>query len=144
MWLRAERPGGRTTHTLLRAATPRPTPKPPPPPPSGSVASGPKEVVIVLDTYGPDLYSENDYNLADAKVAAGWALNTLTDSDFFSIVTYDKRGTTLWRRELIRATPPNLAAAKRWLERVEAGYGARLDRAVSDAMELFSGAGPSG
>ena len=73
-----------------------------------SAASGPKDVVIVLDTSGS--MSSND-RLTKALTAAKWVINTLSETDYATVVSYASSATSA-STELLQMTAVNRATLK--------------------------------
>mmetsp|Transcript_26341 Transcript_26341/g.66443 ORF Transcript_26341/g.66443 Transcript_26341/m.66443 type:complete len:1666 (-) Transcript_26341:1049-6046(-) len=80
------------------------------------VASGPKNVIVTIDTSGS---MTQDSRLTLAKQAAVKVLETLTWVDYFLVIAFatDVAGCA---RELIPATEANVAKAKTWINNLEA------------------------
>jgi von Willebrand factor type A domain len=77
-----------------------------------SAATGPKNLVIVLDTSG----SMRDKDRLDiAKSAASQVIGTLTFADYFSVVEYNSDADS-WESELQQATLQNKGSALSWVD----------------------------
>ena len=94
------------TPTLSRALTLSLTP-----PRYAAAASGPKDVVLVIDTSG----SMAGDNIAMAKVAAKMVIDTLTAVDYVTIVKYSS-GAQTYSPKLVEATDANKDLLKTWID----------------------------
>ena len=94
------------TPTLPRALTLSLTP-----PRYAAAASGPKDVVLVIDTSG----SMAGDNIAMAKVAAKMVIDTLTAVDYVTIVKYSS-GAQTYSPKLVEATDANKDLLKTWID----------------------------
>ena len=77
-----------------------------------SAASGPKDVVIVIDMSGS---MANGKRTEMAKAAAKKVLNTLSWIDYVSLVSFDNSATA-YSSKLQRVTPAVLARMERWVD----------------------------
>ena len=94
------------TPTLPRALTLSLTP-----PRYAAAASGPKDVVLVIDTSGSMAGDLNNM----AKVAAKMVIDTLTAVDYVTIVKYSS-GAQAYSSTLVEATDANKDLLKAWID----------------------------
>ena len=94
------------TPTLPRALTLSLTP-----PRYAAAASGPKDVVLVIDTSGSMAGDLNNM----AKQAANMVIDTLTAVDYVTIVKYSS-GAQAYSSTLVEATDANKALLKAWID----------------------------
>merc|ERR1719359_2401337 len=98
-----------------------------------SAASGPKDVVIVLDVSG----SMNDLDrLAKAKVAAKWTINTLTEQDHATVVSYASNADSA-SATLIPMTPVNRAMLKEYIDDLGAFGSTNMHDGLSLAFDVI-------
>ena len=98
-----------------------------------SAASGPKDVVIVIDTSG-SMQSNN--RIARAKEAASWVVNTLTSSDYASVVRFSTSAST-WSSTLMPMTAENKASMKRWINELSAFGTTNMERAMDLTFDIL-------
>ena len=101
-----------------------------------AASSGPKDVVLVIDTSG----SMNDYGrMAIAKEAAITIVETLTVGDRFAVVSFDSTATQLAGEDkLIRATTENKRLLIESIKQLEAGGATNFFDAFNFAMRFFT------
>src|SRR6185369_9203071 len=90
----------------------------------------PKEIVFVLDTSG----SMDGFPTEKAKETMRLALDGLYPQDTFNLITF-AGDTSILFPEPVRATPANLARAKRFLNSREGNGGTEMMKAVKAALE---------
>jgi Ca-activated chloride channel family protein len=90
----------------------------------------PKELVFVLDTSG----SMEGFPIEKAKETMRLALDGLYPQDTFNLITF-AGDTAILFPEPVRATPANLARAKRFLDSREGDGGTEMMKAVKAALE---------
>ena len=101
-----------------------------------AASSGPKDVVLVIDTSG----SMNDYGrMAIAKEAAITIVETLTVGDRFAVVSFDSTATQLAGEDkLIRATTENKRLLIESIKQLEAGGATNFFDAFNTAFNAIS------
>jgi Ca-activated chloride channel family protein len=90
----------------------------------------PKELVFVLDTSG----SMEGFPIEKAKETMRLALGGLYPQDTFNLITF-AGDTSILFPEPVRATPANLARARRFLDSREGDGGTEMMKAVKAALE---------
>jgi Mg-chelatase subunit ChlD len=105
-----------------------------------SAASGPKDVVIVIDTSGSMNLSNR---ITRAKEAASWVVNTLTSADYASVVRFSSSAST-WSSMLVPMTAENKASIKRWISELFATGETRMDLAMTLAFDILLDSSSSG
>ncbi len=99
-----------------------------------AAATGPKNVVLVIDTSG----SMSDANrIGKARNAAKRILQTLTHTDFVSIVAFDDRVRKFPGGTLVRATEENRASIAAWIDDLTAGGGTFFFEAMDATFDLL-------
>ena len=120
------------TPTLPRALTLSLTP-----PRYAAAASGPKDVVLVIDTSG----SMAGDNIAMAKVAAKMVIDTLTAVDYVTIVKYHfakwAGAEVAYSSALVEATDANKDQLKTWIDRIGAQGGGVWKQVFTTAFEVM-------
>ncbi len=91
----------------------------------------PRDMVFVLDTSG----SMRGKRLTQAKNALKYCLSNLTTGDNFAIMNF---ATTVnkYTDRLLPATPENIAAARKWVDALEATGGTAIDDALRTALGM--------
>ena len=90
----------------------------------------PKELVFVLDTSG----SMSGFPLEKARETMMLALGGLNPHDTFNIITF-AGDTSILFREPVRATPSNIAKAKKFLDTREGDGGTEMMKAIRAALD---------
>lgn len=93
-----------------------------------AAATGPKNVVLVIDTSGSMVDADR---IGKARSAAKRILQTLTHTDFVSIVAFSDTVNVYPADTMVRATAANRALLAAWIDKLAAGGGTRF----YDAME---------
>jgi Ca-activated chloride channel homolog len=103
------------------------------PPQSFEAVDTPREVIVIIDTSG----SMQGEPMDQARESLIFALASLGSEDRFNVIEFNHRTRALHEAPVI-ATRANLLAAKRWVERLNAGggtvMGPSLAMAMSDAV----------
>ena len=91
----------------------------------------PRDMVFVLDTSG----SMRGKRMTQARSALKYCLENLTPSDRFGLMNF---ATTVnkYTEALLPATKENLAAARKWVEALEATGGTAIDDAMAAALAM--------
>jgi Ca-activated chloride channel homolog len=94
----------------------------------------PRDMVFVLDTSG----SMRGKRMTQARNALTYCLNNLTPTDNFAIMNF---ATTVnkYTEKLQPATAENVAAARKWVDALEATGGTAIDDALKTAMGMRTG-----
>ena len=114
------------TPTLSRALTLSLTP-----PRYAAAASGPKDVVLVIDTSGSMAGDLNNM----AKNAATMVIDALTAVDYVTIVKYSS-GAQAYSSTLVEATDANKDALKAWIDEIDASGTTDFRAAFMKAWEV--------
>ena len=94
-----------------------------------------RDVIIVLDVSG----SMRGAKIQQAKDALSYILDHLNDEDRFNIITFST-GTRRYARRL--ADTDDVKYAKDFVDKLAAGGGTNIDRALSEALEMAVGERP--
>src|SRR5262249_36934479 len=96
-----------------------------------------KDVLFVIDVSG----SMNGSKIAQAKEALRFGLtHTLGEQDRFNVISFSS-GVNPMQPGLIQATPPNIARAVEFVDKLKAEGGTNINDALITAMSMFE-AGP--
>ena len=90
----------------------------------------PRETVLIIDTSG----SMAGASMEQAKAAVNHALATLTERDRFNVLEFNSVMHPLFRAAL-PATPQNLANARAWVAKLQAGGGTEMAPALMFALD---------
>ena len=90
----------------------------------------PREIVVIVDTSG----SMAGASMEQAKQAVAFALDTLTERDRFNVVEFNSVTKPMYPASL-PATRANLAQAKQWVGKLQAGGGTEMVAALKFALE---------
>jgi len=103
-----------------------------------NAASGPKDVVMVLDDSG----SMQEFNRVEKlKEAAGWVINTLGAHDYVSVVRFTS-GVDAFSDELVKANLEGRAALKEWINlNFYASGGTNIGGGLQKAFDIFESSG---
>lgn len=93
----------------------------------------PRDFVYVIDTSG----SMRGRRLTQAKNALKYCLNNLTEKDRFAMINFAST-VAKYSNNLQDATSSNLAAARRWVDDLEATGGTFIDGALQEALAMRS------
>ena len=96
-------------------------------------ASGPKDVVIVIDSSG-SMTSEGRMDMAIS--AATKVIKTLTASDYVSVVDFASNAVAYSNR-LVPASEVNLKAIEAWIEQIRASGTTNFNAAFAKAWDIF-------
>jgi Ca-activated chloride channel homolog len=102
-------------------------------PPSAPAATVPRDITFVLDVSG----SMSGRKMEQARAAGRQLLGTLTSSDRFRMIDFSSDVRT-FRDDFVNATPANLAAARRYLDQLQANGGTNIDGALDRALSQQS------
>jgi Ca-activated chloride channel family protein len=102
----------------------------------GHNSSGPRKIAIVIDRSG----SMSGQPMVQAKRAVEACLGSLSEDDRFALVAFDNQVET-FRQVLSPATTENRAAARKFLDEVQARGGTELARGFSAGARLVAGGG---
>ncbi len=91
----------------------------------------PRDMVFVLDTSG----SMRGKRMTQAQNALKYCLSNLTTGDNFAIMNFATT-VTKYTNSLQPATTENVAAAKKWVDALEATGGTAIDDALRTALEM--------
>jgi len=102
-----------------------------------SAASGPKNVVMVLDKSG-SMSKANRLSLM--KSAAQWVLNTLTPHDYVTVVVYStiSESPAFTKKSLVQATPENILLLANYIKNIGAGGATNMGAGISEAFNALS------
>jgi Ca-activated chloride channel family protein len=91
----------------------------------------PRDVVLVLDTSG----SMRGVKMEQARKALKYCLDNLGQNDRFGLMNF---ATTVnrYRDNLLEANPEQIAAAKKWVDNLEATGGTAIDPALASALDM--------
>jgi Ca-activated chloride channel family protein len=92
-----------------------------------------RDVVLVLDVSG----SMEGEKMLQARKAVDYVVDHLNREDRFSIVSFST-GVRLWSNHLEDATVENVADAREWIGRLEAGGSTDINRALLEALALVA------
>ena len=101
----------------------------PPVGPEVETARLPREVVFVIDTSG----SMQGHSIQQARQALALAIDRLRPSDRFGVIQFNSVTEALWD-EVRPATPANRAAARDWVEELQANGGTEMAGALQAAL----------
>ena len=109
-----------------------------------TAASGPKDVILVLDVSG-SMTSVHDVLLRTSRLdavkgAVAAVLDTLTHNDYVSIVTFSDSATVLGTRAMVRATAEAIEYLKKKVNSVTAGGGTHFMKGLTAAFQTFEAA----
>jgi sortase len=90
----------------------------------------PREIVVIVDTSG----SMAGASMEQAKQAVAFALDTLTERDRFNVVEFNSVTKPMYPASL-PATRANLAQAKQWVGKLQAGGGTEMVAALKFALD---------
>jgi len=90
----------------------------------------PREIVIIVDTSG----SMAGASMEQAKQSVAFALDTLTERDRFNVIEFNSVTKPLYAASL-PATLANLAQAKQWVSKLQAGGGTEMVPALTFALK---------
>jgi Ca-activated chloride channel family protein len=90
----------------------------------------PRETVLIVDTSG----SMQGASMEQAKQAVGFALDTLTERDRFNVIEFNSVTKPLFTASL-PATGANIARAKQWVGKLQAGGGTEMVPALTFALK---------
>ena len=102
-----------------------------------SAASGPKDVVIILDVSGS---MNTNGRLGLAKAAAAALIDTLTDNDYVNLITFSTGATIAPFGDgahLVKATPSVRAELTAYVNGLTAGGTTNFNEALSSALDLL-------
>ena len=99
-----------------------------------TAASGPRDVVIIIDKSG-SMDDENRMELV--KCATNALLDTLTFADYVEVVSFSSSATS-HNGGLVQATASNIAGIKGAVSNLEAGGGTSFNSALSKAYSALS------
>lgn len=68
---------------------------------------------------------------AQTRLALLRILSDLVEDDFFGIITFDG-SISLWKRELVQATPANVRNAKTFVQNIHEGGGKDFDEGLDE------------
>ena len=95
-------------------------------------ASGPKDVVIVIDQSGS---MGNKNRMAQAITAAKWVVNTLSDTDYATVIRFSNRVEAHSNR--LKQMTENKAAMKEHISVLEANGGTNMKDAFNKAFDVL-------
>ena len=98
-------------------------------PPSAPATMVSRDITFVLDVSG----SMSGRKMEQARAAGRQLLGTLTRNDRFRLIDFSSDVRT-FRDDFVDATPPNLDAARRYLEQLQANGGTNIDGALERAL----------
>merc|ERR1711959_487299 len=99
-------------------------------------ASGPKDVVIIIDTSGS---LGNNGRMAAAIEAAQWTVNTLSATDYATVVAFSSTARVFGSmRALMPMTAANRQALKSYLGALTARGGTNMRDAFSEAFDVIA------
>ena len=90
----------------------------------------PRDIVIIVDTSG----SMQGASMEQAKQSVAFALDTLTGNDRFNVVEFNSVTKPMWPASL-PATDTNLAQARQWVSKLQAGGGTEMAPALRFALD---------
>ena len=99
-----------------------------------AASSGPKDVILVLDTSNSMLKSGR---IGIMKEAVKRVINTLGVSDFFAVVEFDTTAKYVFGSTLQRATAENKSHVLQHVDRLRAGGGTNFYNGFDMAFEIF-------
>jgi Ca-activated chloride channel family protein len=102
-------------------------------PPSAPAATVPRDITFVLDVSG----SMSGRKMEQARAAGRQLLGTLTSNDRFRMIDFSSDVRT-FRDDFVDATPANLAAARSYLDQLQANGGTNIDGALDRALSQQS------
>ena len=91
----------------------------------------PRDMVFVLDTSG----SMRGKRMTQARSALKYCLENLTPNDRFGLMNFATT-VNMYSANLLPATKDNLAAARKWVENLEATGGTAIDDAMTTALGM--------
>lgn len=101
--------------------------------------SGPKDMVVVIDTSG----SMHGNRIAMAEEAATRVIDTLTESDYAAVVTFSSSAASS-SEQLVRMTAAAKATAKSWIaSNVQAGGGTNFNAALERVWAVLGASSSS-
>lgn len=98
-------------------------------PPTDRTATVPRDVTFVLDVSG----SMSGRKMEQARAAGRQLLGTLSSSDRFRMIDFSSDVRT-FRDDFVSATPSNIAAARKYLDQLQANGGTNIDGALDRAL----------
>ena len=94
----------------------------------------PKDIVFVLDTSG----SMFGKKIEQAKAALNFVLENLNPADRFAVIAFSDRPRAQ-SDKLIPVSTATIAAATRWVQKLQADGGTNIDAALTTALSSFEG-----
>ncbi len=88
-----------------------------------------RETILIVDTSG----SMQGASMEQAKQALAFALDTLTERDRFNVLEFNSVTRPMWPASL-PATRTNVAQAKQWVSKLQAGGGTEMVPALTFAL----------
>jgi Ca-activated chloride channel family protein len=92
----------------------------------------PRDMVLVLDTSGSMQYNGK---LDQAKKALNYVLGNLTSKDRFAMMNFST-GVTRYKDSMLDAGQEQIAAGKKWVDKLQATGGTAIDAALKEALAL--------
>jgi Ca-activated chloride channel family protein len=90
----------------------------------------PRETILIVDTSG----SMQGASMEQAKQSLVFALDTLTERDRFNVLEFNSVTKPMWPASL-PATQANVARAKQWVAKLQAGGGTEMIPALTFALD---------
>jgi Ca-activated chloride channel family protein len=91
----------------------------------------PRDMILVLDTSG----SMRGAKMDQAKRALKYCLDNLADQDRFAMINFATT-VTRYKDGLVESNKEQIAAAKRWVDNLEANGGTAIDDALAAALDF--------
>ena len=96
--------------------------------------SGAKNVILLIDVSG----SMSGNNIILAKESARAVVNTLSNNDFFGVVSFESSAATVYTDKLLRATEVHKESAIEAIFKLNAGGGTNFKVAFEKGFEILN------